>query len=128
MKQLNYANVTATLALIFAMGGGALAANHYIITSTRQIAPGVLRELERTHRRVVVKETAECIPSPCGYHPVAGVAGQAGARGAEGLQGRTGATGPQGPVIFNGPTGERGFAGSRGATGTTGPTGPTGTT
>ncbi len=33
-RRLSYANVTATLALVFAMSGGAMAANHYLITST----------------------------------------------------------------------------------------------
>jgi hypothetical protein len=45
MRHLSYANVTATLALIFSMGSGALAANHYLITSTKQIKPSVLRTL-----------------------------------------------------------------------------------
>src|SRR5438105_10037808 len=45
MKRLNYANVTATLALFFAMSSGALAVNHYIINNTNQIKPSVLRQL-----------------------------------------------------------------------------------
>jgi hypothetical protein len=44
-RRLTYANVTATLALLFSMSGGALAANHYLINSTRQINPRVLRAL-----------------------------------------------------------------------------------
>ena len=44
-RRLSYANVTATLALVFAMSGGALAANHYLITSTKQINPKVLKKL-----------------------------------------------------------------------------------
>ena len=44
-KRLSYANVTATLALVFAMSGGAMAANHYLITSTKQINPKVLKKL-----------------------------------------------------------------------------------
>ncbi len=42
-KRLTYANVTATLALVFSMSGGALAASHYLIKSTKQISPKVLR-------------------------------------------------------------------------------------
>jgi|CZKG01.1.fsa_nt_gi hypothetical protein len=42
----SYANVTATLALLFAMSGGALAANHYLISSTKQINPSVLMKLK----------------------------------------------------------------------------------
>jgi hypothetical protein len=44
-RHLSYANVTATLALVFAMTGGALAANHYLLTSTKQISPKVLKQL-----------------------------------------------------------------------------------
>jgi hypothetical protein len=42
---LNYANVAATLALLFAMSGGAFAAGHYLINSTTQISPKVLKQL-----------------------------------------------------------------------------------
>ncbi len=42
---LNYANVVATLALVFAMSGGALAASHYLINSAKQINPKVLNKL-----------------------------------------------------------------------------------
>jgi hypothetical protein len=38
-RHLSYANVAATLALLFAMTGGALAANHYLITSTCRSRP-----------------------------------------------------------------------------------------
>jgi hypothetical protein len=44
-RRLSYANVTATLALVFSMSGGALAANHYLINSTKQINPRVLKAL-----------------------------------------------------------------------------------
>src|SRR6476646_796494 len=44
-QRLTYANVTATLALFLAMSGGAVAANHYLINSTRQINPRVLKRL-----------------------------------------------------------------------------------
>jgi hypothetical protein len=43
---LSYANVVATLALVFAMSGGALAANHFLINSTKQINPKVLKTLK----------------------------------------------------------------------------------
>jgi hypothetical protein len=36
----------ATFALVFAMSGGALAAHHYLITSTKQIKPSVLKSLK----------------------------------------------------------------------------------
>lgn len=43
--RLSYANVAATLALVFSMSGGALAATHYLINSTKQINPKVLKKL-----------------------------------------------------------------------------------
>jgi len=45
-KRFTYTNVAMTLALVFAMTGGAYAAKHYIITSTRQISPKVLKQLK----------------------------------------------------------------------------------
>jgi hypothetical protein len=48
-RRLKFANVAALLALVLAMSGGALAARHYLITSTSQISPRVLSEL-RTPR------------------------------------------------------------------------------
>lgn len=44
-RRFTYANVVATMALVFAMSGGALAASHYLINSTRQINPRVLKSL-----------------------------------------------------------------------------------
>ncbi|MGH2853381.1 MAG: hypothetical protein ACRDLF_04220 [Solirubrobacteraceae bacterium] len=44
-KHLNYANVVATFALLFAMSGGALAAKHYLLNSVGQINPRVLSKL-----------------------------------------------------------------------------------
>jgi len=50
-RHLTYSNVIATLALFFAMTGGALAAKHYLINSTKQISPKVLKKLKgRTGR------------------------------------------------------------------------------
>lgn len=40
--RLTYANVVASLALVFAMSGGVYAASKYVITSTKQISPKVL--------------------------------------------------------------------------------------
>jgi len=37
--------VIALLALFFALGGAAVAAKHYLITSTSQIKPSVLKSL-----------------------------------------------------------------------------------
>jgi hypothetical protein len=83
-RSLNYANVTATLALVFSMSGGALAANHYLINSTKQIKPSVLKSLK----------------------------GNAGANGAPGATGPTGPAGPSGSAGSQGKEGAPGPAGS----------------
>jgi hypothetical protein len=79
-RHLNYANVVATIALLFAMSGGALAANHYLVNSTRQINPKVLKKLR----------------------------GKTGRTGAKGVTGTNGPAGPAGPAGSQGPAG--GFA------------------
>jgi hypothetical protein len=76
-QRLGYANVIATLALVFAMSGGALAAKHYLIESTRQINPKVLKKLKGNIGRP-------------------GARGQVGAAGAQGAAGAAGAAGPEG--------------------------------
>jgi hypothetical protein len=92
-RSLNYANVTATLALVFSMSGGALAANHYLISSTKQISPKVLSKLKGN----------------------AGPGGSAGPVGATGVTGATGATGAQGQAGKEGPQGKEGNAGPAGS-------------
>jgi Collagen triple helix repeat (20 copies) len=77
-RYLSYPYVTATLALFFAMSGGALAARHYLISSTGQISPKVLNSLK----------------GKTGPH---GPAGARGATGNEGPRGKDGATGKEGP-------------------------------
>jgi len=95
------ATAIATLALVFAMTGGAYAAGKYLITSTKQISPKVLKALK----------------------------GKAGPAGAAGAQGPAGPAGKEGPVGKEGPAGkgERGEKGEKGETGATGQTGYTST-
>lgn len=94
--RLTYSNVVATLALFFALTGGAIAARHYLINSTSQINPKVLKTLR----------------------------GATGATGKEGLAGKNGTDGKEGPKGEPGPllttlpsgkteTGRFGFAGTR---------------
>jgi hypothetical protein len=91
-KRLTFTNVVLTLILFFAMTGGALAAKHYLITSTKQISPTVLKALK----------------------------GAAGARGPAGAAGAAGAQGPQGPQGAAGTNGTNGTDGTDGTAGTDG--------
>ena len=100
-SRLTYANVAVTLALVFAMTGGAYAANHYLITSTKQISPKVLKSLK-------------------------GASGAKGANGANGTNGTAGATGPGGPQGPGGPGGPGGRAGPKGEPGAPGAPGKNG--
>jgi hypothetical protein len=102
-NRLTYANIAATLALLFAMTGGAYAANKFLITSTKQISPKVLKSLKGTN----------------GKNGAAGPAGPAGAAGA----GTPGPAGPQGPA---GPAGAPGAKGETGPAGAAGPEGKPG--
>jgi hypothetical protein len=98
-RRLTFTNVALTLALVFAMSGGAYAAGRYVITSTKQIKPSVLKSLQ-------------------------GKAGPAGPAGAAAV----GPQGPAGPAGAKGETGAPGAAGAKGDTGGPGPKGENGTT
>jgi hypothetical protein len=102
-KRLTLANVALTLALVFAMTGGAYAAKKYLITSTKQISPSVLKSLQ-------------------------GKTGKTGPAGAQGPAGPAGSQGPAGKDGANGAAGKEGSAGAKGATGPSGPKGATGAT
>jgi Collagen triple helix repeat (20 copies) len=85
-KRLTYANVAATLALVFSMSGGALAASKYLITSTKQISPKVLKSLKGKNGQ----------PGTAGP---AGAAGKEGPAGKEGTVGKEGKEGPAGSAV-----------------------------
>jgi len=74
------AMAVALFALFFAMGGGAYAAKHYLITSTKQISPKVLKALKGKAGKT----------GPAGATGPAGPAGAAGAAGAKGDKGDIG--------------------------------------
>jgi hypothetical protein len=79
-RRATYANVAATLALVFSMSGGALAASHYLVTSKSQISPKVLKQLKGK----------------------TGKTGAAGAPGAPGAPGAAGSAVAYASVVVNG--------------------------
>jgi hypothetical protein len=100
----------ATLALVFAMTGGAYAAKRYLITSPKQISPSVLRSLTGANGKP--GPTGAAGPQgPAGPQGSAGPAGSAGGRGDTGAQGEKGAQGERGPEGPRGATGSPWTAG-----------------
>ncbi|HEY3828551.1 MAG TPA: hypothetical protein VGL57_05090 [Solirubrobacteraceae bacterium] len=99
-RRLNATSLLAVLALVFAMSGGAYAASRYLITSTKQIKPSVLKQLQGKPGANGAQGSA----GPTGQQGVAGARGETGPQGPQGPQGLEGKTGPQGPE------GKAGFA------------------
>jgi hypothetical protein len=93
-RRFSYANVAATLALVLSMSGGALAASHYLITSTKQIKPSVLKALKGK----AGPKGAAGLQGPPGLQGVQGVPGNPGAPGAPGKEGKEGKEGVSGTV------------------------------
>ncbi len=90
--------VISVIALVFAMTGGAFAAK-YVITSTKQIKPSVVKALKGK------KGPA----GPAGAQGPAGPAGPKGDTGAQGPQGKEGSEGKEGPEGKAGKDGKTGF-------------------
>ena len=126
-RHLTYPNVVATLALILAISGSALAANHFVastsknkeftstpkskeftytITSISQISPRVQAELTAAGKR--------------GPGGAAGATGAPGSPGSQGPPGLTGAPGTPGSEGVRGPEGRPGEPGTPGEKGETG--------
>lgn len=104
-KRLTYANVAMTVALVFAMSGAAFAAGKYLITSTKQISPKVLKSLQG-------KKGAAGATGPAGPAGSTGPAGPAGAKGETGPPGKEGAPGKEGTPGKEGAPGGEGKEGS----------------
>jgi Collagen triple helix repeat (20 copies) len=75
--------IIASIALLLALTGSAVAAGHFIITTTKQISPNVLHALGGKR-------------GPRGYRGPAGPSGTPGTQGAQGIQGTQGAPGAPG--------------------------------
>ena len=91
-RRVTYANVAVTLALVFAMSGGAYAASRYAITSTKQISPKVLKQLQG-------KAGAAGTNGTNGTNGSNGAAGEKGAPGPQGLEGKAGTNGTAGTSV-----------------------------
>jgi Collagen triple helix repeat (20 copies) len=100
-SRVNLASVVSVVALVFAMSGGAYAAGRYLITSTKQIKPSVLKELRG-------KSGSPGAAGPTGAAGPAGAAGTKGESGAEGKAGAEGQPGKEGPKGKEGKTGPEG--------------------
>lgn len=107
------ATVIAALALFFALGGTAVAARHYLITSTSQIKPSVLHQLQGAPR------LAQGTPGATGPQGPAGPTGPQGPAGPSNVSGLTEVQGPKNSVAAGGvatsvatcPTGQHAVSG-----------------
>jgi Collagen triple helix repeat (20 copies) len=115
--------VIATVALVFAMTGGAVAVNSQSGPSSAKAPVRVasnVASVAKSKARVKAKAGPRGPVGPQGLQGPAGATGPAGPQGPAGAKGETGAAGT------NGTDGQKGETGATGATGPAGPTGPTG--
>jgi hypothetical protein len=106
-RYLTYSNVIASIALLFAITGGAVAASTALekeSVSTRQL------KKEAVNSNKVKNNSLRAIDFAAGQLPE-------GPSGAQGAKGETGARGPEGPRGFEGPQGVQGTAGTAKAAG-----------
>jgi hypothetical protein len=130
-KHFHPSTIIATVALVFALAGTSYAASTYLITSTNQITPSVLKTLKgqrgpRGDIGVTGAQGSAGLTGGTGPIGLTGAPGAPGTPGTPGTTGATGATGIQGERGHRGRRGETGVAGANGNTGATGATGAVG--
>ena len=113
-RVISYANVTATLALVLSMSGGAYAASK-VLTTTKVVvkpSPQLLKALARSPsvKLVITKQVNQASPAI-----FKNLVSSGALKGVIGLQG---------PVGASGTTGQQGTTGQEGTLGPPGPTGP----
>ena len=116
-RHLSYANMAATLAVVFAMSGGAYALSggaHQPAGSANTLTAHVAKKVKKRSKRSV------------GTRGPAGPAGSAGPQGSAGVQGPVGEKGPAGEKGATGAAGKEGAAGAQGAAGPQGVLGAAG--
>jgi hypothetical protein len=128
-RHLSYSNLAATLALIFAMSGGAFAMSGGG-SPPAKLTASVARATGRRASKLALATTAK--KKTKAKAPARGPAGPRGATGATGPgatgpAGPAGAVGPQGTTGTNGTSGEKGEPGKQGEPGKNGETGFTAT-
>jgi hypothetical protein len=127
---LSYANVAATMALVFALTGGAVAASSHSGGSNGNSFIKASASVASTQAHAVVAKKKSSSKGgargPAGPKGATGAAGPAGPAGPTGATGATGAAGPAGSAGVAGANGEKGEKGETGPAGAAGETGPEG--
>jgi hypothetical protein len=123
-RRVTYTNVGVTLALVFAMSGGAFAlGGHGGAAPSRATASAARVTAVQAKAKSKTKAGAR---GPAGPRGATGATGPAGATGATGPAGATGPVGAQGVAGTDGSDGEAGKEGAPGKNGREGPEGPQG--
>jgi hypothetical protein len=123
-RRVTYTNVGVTLALVFAMSGGAFAlGGHGGAVPSRATASAARVTAVQAKAKSKTKAGAR---GPAGPRGATGATGPAGATGATGPAGATGPVGAQGVAGTDGSDGEAGKEGAPGKNGRAGPEGPQG--
>jgi hypothetical protein len=124
-KHLTPGTVIAFVALVFALTGGAFAANDHTGGSGGaaggQASSVALATIAKSKTKAKTKAGARGPAGPKGATGATGPAGAVGAKGEPGATGQPGPAGPTGPAGLEGKEGKQGPAGTEGKEGPAGP-------